>query len=311
MRSVNIILSSYNGEKYISEQINSIVNLNYRDFKLFVYDDCSEDSTVETVKAFKAIYPDRIELIENNANKGSTLNFLSSIKELNKSDPARYYMFCDQDDIWLLDKIDISLNAMRRLERKHGTTYPLIVYNDAILIDKDGEYICSSFYKTNKLKVKKTDFGRTLMENKCIGCTMFMNKAVVNLINEIGPDIRYHDWWMALIASAFGKIKYIKSPTILYRQHDSNQVGQRTYGDYVKQRSSSSDDIRRRLEATIVQAEYFRKCYSGRLSRLKKKKLNAFIKIRYAGFWRKRYIIIKNRFFKSGLIRNIGLLWYI
>lgn len=311
MSDVNIILATYNGEKYLREQLDSIMALDYDDFRLFVCDDCSSDSTVDIVNEYIGKYGDKIQLSINENNLGSTLSFLNNLARVNKTSPAQYYMFSDQDDVWLSDKIAISKHVMSRIEARRSKARPILIFNDALVVDHELNYLDRSFYRSNHLKVHKTGFNRMLMENRCIGCTMFMNKALVDLLGETGPDIRYHDWWMALIASAFGTVRFVKAPTIMYRQHGNNQVGQTTMGEYIKKRSSDKEDVRDRLNSTYRQAKFFKSLYYDRLGVIKKRRINAFTALADAGFFRKRFIVLKNRFFKSGLFRNIGLLFYI
>ncbi len=311
MKSVNIILSTYNGEKYLGILLESILNNNYPKFTLNVCDDGSSDSTEAIVMEYQEKYPEKIRFFKNEKNLGSTMSFLKNLKMINKQYSSDYYMFCDQDDVWLNDKITLAVRSIKRLEHRRGAFRPAMVFFDAIIVNDDLEYISRSFYRTNRLKVHKTDIGRMLIENKCIGCTMLMNRALVSMVDKLGNEIRYHDWWIALIASSFGVLKYNRVPTILYRQHADNQVGQTEYGSYVKKRASDSDDIKRRLEETFDQAEFFLKVYSDRLPKIKRKRIERFVKIRSAGFFRRRFMIIKNRFFKSGFLRNVGLMFYI
>lgn len=311
MADVNIILATYNGEKYLREQLDSIMALDHDSFVLNVCDDCSTDSTVEIVREYIEKFPEKIRLTVNEHNMGSTLSFLNNLYRVNKENPSDYYMFCDQDDVWMSDKILISKNVMSKIERWRTKSRPILVFNDALVVDRELNYLDRSFYRSNRLKVRKTGFPRMLMENKCIGCTMFMNKALVDLLGETGPDIRYHDWWMALIASAFGTVRFVKAPTIMYRQHGNNQVGQTTMGEYIKKRSSDKDDVRDRLKSTYRQAAFFKKIYFDKLNPRRQRRINAFTSLENANFFKKRFIVIKNRFYKSGLFRNIGLLFYI
>lgn len=311
MSTVGIILSSYNGEKYIGELLTSIINSNFKDFTVFVCDDGSSDRTVEIVGELIDKYGNQIVLSQNEQNMGSTKSFLTNLARINSESPCDYYMFCDQDDVWLMDKIGLSLKVIKRMENRRGEYEPLLVFNDAIIVDDKLAYIARSFYKTNHLKVHKTDFSRMLMENKCIGCTIMMNRALVNLLGDYDDRIRYHDWWMALLASAFGHIKYNRTPTLLYRQTGSNQVGQSAFGDYVCSRAAKKEDARIRLDHTYDQAQAFAKQYLTKLPIQKRKHLLSFLKIRSSGFFKRRGIIIKNRFFKSGIFRNIGLMFYV
>ena len=311
MSKVSIILSAYNGERYIKEQIESIMSSVFKDFTLYVFDDCSTDSTFDIVSDMASQYGDRLVLMRNEVNRGSTLSFLNGLKHVNATAPTPYYMFCDQDDVWLMDKIGISLKAICKIEHRRRQGKPVLVFTDAIIVGDDKEYISRSFHKTNHMKVRKHDFAHVLMENKGMGCTMIMNRALVDLVSQTGPDIRYHDWWMSLIASSFGIIRYVRIPTMLYRQHASNQVGQTSFKDYIQRRTGKKAEIRQRLKITYAQAAYFKTVYYDRLSRRKKARLNSFIRLESAGFLRRRWIVIRNRFYKSGLVRNIGLLFYI
>ena len=311
MHSVNIILASYNGSKYIKEQLDSLMNSSYRDFRVFVCDDCSTDDTCDIVEEYVEAYPGKVFLNRNERNMGSTLSFLTNLKRVSEASPANYYMFCDQDDVWLSDKISLAVRQMRRIEARRGAVLPVLVFNDAIIVDDDLNFISRSFYRTNKLKVRKNKFSRMLIENKCIGCTTMMNDALVRLLDETGPEIRYHDWWMALIASAFGVVRYNRTPVILYRQHGDNQVGQSSFAAYTKDRASSKEDTRERLRKTYDQAELFYGIYADMLPKNKRRHLESFIRLKNAGFIKRRLIILKNRFFKSGFLRNVGLLFYV
>lgn len=307
---VEIILSSYNGEQYISELIDSVLASSYTDFRLNVFDDCSSDSTCEIVSSYQDRFPDKVRLFKNPENRGSTLSFLSGLATVAEQG-GDYFMFCDQDDVWLRDKIAITLKTMQKLEKKNGVAVPLLVFTDALLTDEKLNYSRASFYKTNHLDVHKTDFAHSLMENKCIGCTMMLNRPLALLIEDVGSDIRYHDWWTLLTASAFGYVRFLNVPTILYRQHGSNQVGQSGFGEYVKARLGARDDVRKRLELTYEQARFFETVFGDRLSEKKKKKLKEFNSLKDYRLWKRRRTLIRCGFLKSGFVRNIGLLLFI
>lgn len=308
MSTVNIILASYNGAEYITEQIRSILAQNNRDWKLYIYDDCSEDDTEQIVRGFMAENPDRIFFKRNETNLGSTRNFLNGVLD---SPAADYYMFCDQDDLWLKDKISLSLKLMHKLEKRYGKDKPALVYTDAIIVDKGLNYINNSFIRTDRLKPKRTDISHLLMENKCLGCTELFNAALMHKITIPRDGIRYHDWWVALIASSYGHIRYLHIPTLLYRQHGNNQVGQEKFKTYIKRRSRDTSDIARRLNETFVQAEVFDRSYGPTLKKHKRKIIHVFAQLRNKGFFTRRVLVFRYRFLKSGVLRNIGLMFYL
>ncbi len=311
MSTVDIILASYNGEKYIREQIESILGSSYKDFRLFVCDDCSTDSTRDIISEYVKANPGKVFLMQNEKNLGSTISFLTNLKKVSLEHPATYYMFCDQDDSWLRDKITVAVKHIQHIEKRRGSFIPTLVFSDAIVVDENLNFIHRSFYRTNRLKVRRIRFSRMLIENKCIGCTMLMNSSLVGMLDEVGPEIRYHDWWMALIAAGFGIVRFNRTPTVLYRQHGDNQVGQADFASYAKDRAGKREDVRDRLRRTYDQARLFYDIYADRLPKNKRKHLQSFIKLKDAGFFKRRFIILKNRFFKSGFLRNIGLLFYV
>ncbi|MCR4720726.1 MAG: glycosyltransferase family 2 protein [Lachnospiraceae bacterium] len=315
MSRIEIILSTYNGEKYIREQLDSIIRSSFKNWHISISDDCSTDSTCDILREYVQKYSTKISLHINDSNMGSTVNFLTALKRVSREESECgepvYYMFCDQDDVWLKDKLYVTLKAMKRLERKIGSVKPSLIFTDAVLVGSDLSYIDNSFYKSGHRSVRNLSLSRLLIENKCIGCTIMMNRALVDMLGSKYENVRYHDWWMALIASAFGGIRFLRIPTLLYRQHSGNQVGQSDFSAYVKSRMNSRNDIEHRLAETITQAQAFYECYKGRLGYKNAMVVNEFSKLSSKSFFMKRFLILRYRFFKSGLLRNIALLFFI
>ena len=309
---IDIVLATYNGEKYLAEQLESILDSEYADFKLFVYDDGSTDNTTAIVKDFMERYPDKIFLAENIENLGYCKNFLEGLKYTAKIAPADYYVFCDQDDVWLENRLSVCLHRMKELEEQNGSETPILLFTDAVLVDEEMNSMGTTFFKADRLNTDKLDLARLLMENKCIGCTSFMNAALVEKLDGFDKRTRYHDWWMALIASAFGKVSYLDVPTVLYRQHSDNQVGQSDFAGYVKNRTAGKkSDARKRLKLTMHQARAFYKYYGDKLDDEQRQLLKEFSVLDKVGGLERRRLIIRNGFFKSGFVRNIGLMLYI
>lgn len=213
---VAILMSTYNGEKYLDQQIISIINQTYENWNLYIRDDGSTDKTLDIIKRFQR-KDKRIILYESNSNVGSTKSFM---KLLNHTE-ADYYMFSDQDDYWLENKIKWSLEEML----KDNNRYPMCIYTNYKVVDKDLNTIMNSGFDYTS-----SDFLDILFTNSVTGCTMMINNSLKSLINfdTINYDNVYmHDWWIALIAAKFGRLMYINKATILYRQHGNNVVGSR------------------------------------------------------------------------------------
>ncbi len=311
MSTVNIILAAYNGEKYIGEQIESILASTYTDWSLFVCDDGSTDGTVNIVKVYEKKYPERIVLLRNQKNLGHALNFLQNINNLKSasfsSNVPKYFMFCDQDDFWLPKKIEMTLQAMKRMEQKYGSKKPLLVFTDTSVADAELNKIHHSFMHSNHLDPKKTDLPHLLMENKCIGCTIMINKEFVDLIKETPKDVKHHDWWIALIAATFGKIGYVCEPTLLYRQHENNSIGSVEFKDYVIRCIKSLHKQKDALLDGQNQARSFIEIYHDQLPEKEKKILCCFSKLQQNPWGLRRIYIIKYQFYKSGILRNLGV----
>ncbi|MCR5432074.1 MAG: glycosyltransferase family 2 protein [Lachnospiraceae bacterium] len=315
MNRIEIILSTYNGEEYLREQLDSIIRSSFKNWHISVSDDCSTDSTCDILREYVQKYSSKISMHINDSNMGSTANFLTALKRAAKEETPEgeqtYFMFCDQDDVWLKDKLYVTLKAMKRLERKIGSVKPSLIFTDAVLAGQDLSYIENSFYKAGHRSVRNLSVSRLLIENRCIGCTIMMNRALVELLGNNYENVRYHDWWVALIASSFGGIRFLNVPTLLYRQHSGNQVGQGDFASYVKGRMSRKSDIENRLNDTIAQAQAFYECYKGRLGYKNAMIINEFSRLSSKSFFMKRFLILRYRFFKSGIIRNIALLLFI
>ncbi|BBF44018.1 alpha-L-Rha alpha-1,3-L-rhamnosyltransferase [Lachnospiraceae bacterium KM106-2] len=303
MSQITIIMAVYNGQTYLKEQIESILANSYQDFQLIICDDGSTDDSVAICKQYEQDYPGKVFSYVNEKNLGVRDNFLMQAK--NSETP--YVMFCDQDDKWLEDKIEKSIRAMEKMEKKYGVNTPITVYGDAIVTDSKLNEIAHSFHQTSKLDTHKVDLPHLLMENKLIGCTMILNRALVEKLDTLPKDARMHDWWIGLIASAFGKIGYIHDPLLLYRQHEKNVVGNQSFVSYVKNRISNLGKQKDTILATIAQAEEFKEIYDKTLSEEARQSLTNFIALKNSGFIKKRRLLLQNGFLKSGLVRNIGL----
>ena len=303
---VSIVMSTYNGEKYLEEQLNSILSSTYQDIDLYIHDDGSTDRTMEILAGYSDRDPERIHVYRNEVNLGYTLNFLHGVCDTT----ADYIMLCDQDDVWKPDKIRNTLKRMRHMEAQFGKEVPIAVFTDAEVVDGCLNKLHDSFFRSGKLNPRKTDLAHILMENKLIGCTVMINASLRRILKSrsMPKMARYHDWWIALIAAACGKIGFLPEQTILYRQHRANVVGSRSFLSYVKDRISSLEKQRKAVLALEKQAEEFLELYRDYISEDRKQIIHDFAYLQEEGFIRKRMIIHKNGYLKTGLIRNLGLM---
>lgn len=304
MDRINIIMATYQGEEYIKEQIESLLRSEGLNYFISVYDDGSKDHTVDFVKEYVRKYPDKIELIQNEKNYGHCLNFLHGVVD-NSYD---YVMFCDQDDVWKVDKISKTYAFMKQMEKKQQKEIPMIVFTDAIIVDENLKEVKPSFHKAGGYDTSKLDLPHMLMENKMMGCTMMINRALINKVKRLPQHARFHDWWLALIAASYGKIAYLPEGTLYYRQHGNNVVGDVSYVSYVKSRIKDLKQQKVAIAATIAQAKEFYQMYGDTLPKHAKRTVEYFLELETANWWKRRMLVMKYGFKKSGFTRNLGLL---
>lgn len=309
---IAIIMGTYNGEKYIKEQIGSILAQDYKEWKLFIFDDGSRDDTEAIVNEYIKIYPGKIYFYKNKGNYGPAGNFFNGIKEaaVMLAPDAEYFCFSDQDDVWVEDKLSRSLVKIMQIEDGG----PALVFSDVAITDKNLTITADSYFEAEKVDKTKISLNYLLMENKLIGGTVMVNRALVNLelkAEEAGlipyKKAKMHDWWFGLLAAAFGNIGYVEGFTEYYRQHGNNVVGGESFNSYLKARISKIDEIRHRIDENISQGEEFLKYFGEMLAEPELSTVKEFVSLRTKRFLDKRVSIIKNRFLKSGLIRNIAL----
>lgn len=298
---VDILVACYNGEHFLKQLLNSLINQTYKDFNIIIRDDGSTDNTLMILKEYKSLYPDRITLVKSTPSKSAKNNFF----ELMNHASSDYIMFCDQDDVWLEDKIELTLNKMKQAEKAFKSTTPILCHTDLKVVDKNLNVLNPSFFKMQKFDISKNSLNRALVQNIVTGCTVMINKALLNLAKGTNSDdIIMHDWWLYLIASAFGKVEVIKTPTILYRQHGENQIGasdpsKASY--YAKKLKSGST-----LHLTYSQAKCFYDSFENRLSNNQIELVSEYMSFPQKSKIKKLSSIIKNDFWKHSAIKKAG-----
>jgi hypothetical protein len=220
---VAILLATYNGEKYLDEQLRSLLGQTCGNFSIVIRDDHSFDRTPEIIARWAAAHPDRITVVcDDRGNLGSRGNFARLLEVCD----APYFAFCDQDDVWLPNKVDLLLHEIEALEARFGAATPILVHSDVRLVDRELHEIAPSFFQYLHADLKK---GRRLdhliFNNIVTGCALMGNRSLLELARPIPAGVLVHDWWLALIASSCGILRTLPEKTVLYRQHDANLIG--------------------------------------------------------------------------------------
>lgn len=220
--AIAILMATYNGEKFLAEQIDSLLAQTCQDWHLYVHDDGSADDTLAIVRRYIRKNPEKISLFDYPAQGGACRNFMSLLEKVE----AQYYMFCDQDDVWINTKIEMELSEMVKLE-KQNKGLPIIVNSDLTVVDACLQTIHPSFWQYRNIFPEFVkcleDFSAT---NVVTGCTMLFNQQAKAVVQKPFHRARMHDAWITLCVVANNGILFnMKTPTVLYRQHGYNAIG--------------------------------------------------------------------------------------
>lgn len=224
MNTVTILLATYNSSKFLREQLDSLFQQTFREWTLVIRDDGSSDETIAIIKEFQQKFPNILLLEDTDKNMGASKSFMRLLEKTDSS----YYFFCDHDDIWLPNKVRDSLDLMKKTELGNMMK-PVIIHSDLKVVDKNLNIISNSFWKSSGIKPNYLENKNLIQVFNCVtGCTMLFNKTVKELAFPYPASIPMHDWWLAIVTLRNnGIIRHIDQPTILYRQHGSNEVGAR------------------------------------------------------------------------------------
>ena len=307
---ISILLASYNGEKYVAEQIDSLLSQTFQKFKLFIRDDCSNDGTFSIIKGYANKHSDKIFAEQNKENSGGAKhNFFQMMLEY-KDD---YTMLCDQDDVWLPNKIETTLTKMRSMESEFGTCTPILVHTDLRVVNEKLETISPSYKTSMNSDYNKTKLCNQIIQNTLTGCTAMYNRALAEMIAETPQFTVMHDWWLMITASAFGRIASIDTQTVLYRQHGGNAIGAKDIMTlkYKIKKLQHSTEIKKALRGTYQQARSFFNIYRDRLTTEQQKLLLTYSDIPNHNKFVRWLTICRLGTFKNGAARKIAQVLYV
>lgn len=307
---IDILLAVYNGEKYIKAQLDSILGQTCEDWRLLIRDDGSKDNTLAIVNEYMSKYPEKIYLITDETNAGGAKYNFYQILKASTSD---YIMLADQDDVWDKNKVQNAYNRIIQEEESVGKNKPVLCHGDLCVVDGNLNVINASMANMQKLDPQKNKLNDYLVQNNVTGCTVIFNKALRDMCRSMPKEAVMHDWWFALIASAFGKVCYMERAEILYRQHGNNTEGAKNLKNpiYLLKRLFNRKQIKKNLSKTYFQARAFYNEYENELNSSQKEIINAYISLEKSNKIRKYMIIKKYGFMKSGFARKLGYILFV
>ena len=220
MEIIAILLSTYNGIDHLESQLDSILQQTAKNWKLYIRDDGSTDGTIDIITKYTS-KNDHIIFLKDNFNLGAALSFMKLLREVD----AEYYMFCDQDDIRLPDKVKNSYEYFKKQEISFSQL-PILVFSDAKVVNSKLQILSDSFIKSSGIKtdlLSYIDYAKTT--NLSPGCTYIFNNQLKKRAVDFPGNIPMHDWWLVLNANEYGKLFFLAESNMLYRQHAQNVIG--------------------------------------------------------------------------------------
>ena len=213
-KKIDILMATYNGEKYLAEQLDSIINQTYHNWNLLIRDDNSIDKTLEIIQDYQK-KDNRIKLLKDNeGNLGIVKNF----EELLKNSESEFIMFSDQDDIWIENKLDVYLKTAEKIKSKG-----FLLHSDAILFDKNKSNILKGAFISKKAINKGLE--NVFFNYFVQGATILISKEIKNFILPFPKEVYLHDRYIHLISELFFERIFVNKTLIYYRQHGDNQIG--------------------------------------------------------------------------------------
>ncbi len=229
MNKIVILLAVYNGEKYLTQQIESLIKQSFQ-VDILIRDDSSTDDSIKIIKEYVENY-DNISFLQDDILTNTAQGNFSVLLEYAKGlGQYRYFMFCDQDDIWLHNKVQYTLSKMLELENKYSD-FPLMVFSNLIVANSNLDTISNSMWKSEKLDINVIkNLYDILALNVVTGSTIMINEYALHKISPMPTDYIYHDHWIAVNIVKYGKHIYVEEPLTIYRQHEHNVLGSSNRG---------------------------------------------------------------------------------
>lgn len=309
---IDILLSTYNGARFVREFIASLGRQTCREFRLLVRDDGSDDATMDAVQRAVADFhiPDAVFL----SSSGRHLGVVQSFGELLAQSSGRYVMFADQDDVWHEDKVSVMLKAMRGAEEQYGEDVPLLVFSDLRVCDEACFPLADSFLRWQSFPRRSGTLVSLMVQNNVTGCATMINRALKGRLRLPFPnEAIWHDWYLAMFAAAIGRIVFVDRALVDYRIHGGNCNGARPYGfgSWFRWLRCGRKELNRRIVMTQRQASAFLRQYGDMLGTADLETLGAWAEIGKHPKFKRIVTCRKYGFRKNTLARNVGMWWAI
>ncbi|MBT9778357.1 glycosyltransferase [Clostridium sp. MCC353] len=310
---MKVLMATYQGERYLGRQLDSILGQTVKPGGILISDDLSTDGTVEIIRDYQMRYPGQIQIMDNEqASGGAAANFLRMLSREaeNESCREKYFLLSDQDDVWMPDKVEKLLEKMEEMELCFGADTPILVHSDMKVAGADLSEIHPSFFAYQHISPERTALNQLLVQNPVTGGAAMFNRAMLPYLKRIPETCFMHDWWLALLACCFGQIGYVKEPLSFYRQHQGNTLGARDRKDisqYSERFTQEKDrQVKENYRKMFGQAACLLEMFPDQLNGEQKEVLRAFLRIPCGNVFTRSFLIKKYHFYKNTLAGTIA-----
>lgn len=313
--TVDIICAVFNGAPYLAPFLQSIRAQSHTEWRLWVRDDGSTDNSVAIVADYAATDPRILVVDTGNTRLGAVQSFATLFTAVPTN--AIYLMFADQDDIWLPNKIASTLAAMTAAEEQGPG--PVLVHTDMVVVDEELTPIDPSFWHFANIKNPVPPSLRYLIRRNVVtGATVLVNRALRERCGAIPTGAAVHDWWVACLACAFGRIVALPSATMLYRQHAANAIGAKrpasamSWYELLREAPGALTrprKVREGIAAAAGQARAFLAKYGDTLPAADRAFLEAYARIPEQSYLRRKLAVARLHLSaEHGVIQNLGVM---
>ena len=285
MNKVTVVVTTYNGERFLAQQLHSLLMQTLMPAEIIICDDGSTDNTNQLIESF--LPNPIIRYIRNESQLGVIQNFKKAVA---LATPGNYIALCDQDDIWLPQKLEKSAEALAAIEQAGK---PAMIYSDLTLIDTEGNLLNSSVNNETGQDKYRHCFETLLFGNFVTGCTVLMNTEMKHYFATIPNNAHYqHDAWIALVAFTMGNISMLSQPYIQYRKHDQNVTFSKhnkknriqRLANHLVSLFTTNDFLEEQIE--LVKAFYHQ--YRQQITPIQQKTIESFLQLEHSNYLKKK-----------------------
>ncbi len=319
MPSVDILLATYNGARFLPAQLASLSRQSHRDWRLIVRDDGSSDGSLDIVRQW-ADREQRALLVVVDGIKG--LGPAQSFGRLLDRSDAPYFAFCDQDDVWDEVKVQRLLAEVLAMEADHGLALPMLAHSNLAIVDEDLTPTGANFWEGARIvcpnigrsEPDKAGRASLLLQNVVTGCASLGNSSLRQVAGSMPEGVHVHDWWVALIAAHFGAVRGVPETLVQYRQHSGNAIGAKPWGAASIGRRflpAPGENIRKAailLEALQRQAGSFADAFGKVLPQDDRETVQELATLRAHSILRRKTFMSRRGAYPQSMLRGLALL---